>query len=123
MDASNPYPNSRPIAAPVCATSLAAGPSRSSRAISEACKVAGTDSPGCGTDGQGQATCVPHSSTALVSSSTNSGTPSVRSAISSMISGGSAAFPATFATIAAVSRRSSRASVSIVTCGCPVHGG
>ena len=49
MDASSPYPNSRPIAAPVCATSLAAGPSRSSRAISEACKVAGTDNAGCGT--------------------------------------------------------------------------
>ena len=29
----------------------------------------------------------------------------------------------TFAIIAAVSRRSSRASVSTVTCGCPVHGG
>ena len=31
-----PYENSRPIAAPICATSFA-GPSRSSRAISEAC--------------------------------------------------------------------------------------
>ena len=62
------------------------------------------------------------SSTAFVSSSTNSGTPSVRSAISSTISGGSTMCPATFATIAAVLRRSSRDSVSIVTCGCPVHG-
>ena len=33
--------NSRPIAAPICATSLA-GPSRSSRAMSEACRLAGT---------------------------------------------------------------------------------
>ena len=33
--------NSRPIAAPICATSLA-GPSRSSRAIREACRLAGT---------------------------------------------------------------------------------
>ena len=32
------------MAAPICATSLAAGPSRSSRAISEACSVAGTAS-------------------------------------------------------------------------------
>ena len=33
--------NSRPITAPICATSLAE-PSRSSRAISEACRLAGT---------------------------------------------------------------------------------
>ena len=33
--------NSRPMAAPICATSFA-GPSRSSRAISEACRLAGT---------------------------------------------------------------------------------
>ena len=42
------WENSRPIAAPVCATSLA-GPSRSSRAISEACRLAGTASTGDGT--------------------------------------------------------------------------
>ena len=52
-----------------------------------------------------RALCAPNSSTALVSSSTNSGTPSVRSTISSMISGGSAALPATFAH----QRRASRA--------------
>jgi hypothetical protein len=34
--------NSRPIAAPICVNSLAGAPSRSSRAIREACKVAGT---------------------------------------------------------------------------------
>jgi hypothetical protein len=102
---------------------LAAGPSRSSGAISEACKLAGTDNAECATEESAAAPAAPISRTALVSSSTNSGTPSARAAISSTISGGNAAFPATFATIAAVSRRSSRASVSIVTCGCPVHGG
>jgi hypothetical protein len=35
------WENSRPIAAPICATSLA-WPSRSRRAINDACKVAGT---------------------------------------------------------------------------------
>src|SRR5271154_2156114 len=46
--ASRACENSRPIAAPICATSLA-GPSRSSRAISEACSLAGTASIGDGT--------------------------------------------------------------------------
>ena len=46
--ASRAWENSRPIAAPICATSLA-GPSRSSRAISEACKLAGTARAGDGT--------------------------------------------------------------------------
>ena len=40
-EASSACENVRPIAAPICATSLA-GPSRSSRAISDACKLAGT---------------------------------------------------------------------------------
>src|ERR1700757_3322045 len=42
------YGITRPIVAPICATSLAA-PSRSRRAISEACKLAGTASAGDGT--------------------------------------------------------------------------
>ena len=50
--ASRAWENSRPIAAPICATSLA-GPSRSSRAISEACKLAGTASAGDGTAASG----------------------------------------------------------------------
>ena len=50
--ASSAWENSRPIAAPICATSLAE-PSRSSRAISEACRLAGT-----GTDGDGIAAIV-----------------------------------------------------------------
>ena len=75
--------NSRPITAPICATSLA-GPSRSSRAISEACKLAGTATAG---DGAIEIACaaaasLPVSNTALVISSTNSGMPSVRSMMS-----------------------------------------
>ena len=46
--ASSAWENSRPIAAPICATSLAA-PSRSRRAISEACRLAGTARAGGGT--------------------------------------------------------------------------
>ena len=46
--ASRAWENSRPIAAPICATSLAV-PSRSSRAISDACKLAGTARAGDGT--------------------------------------------------------------------------
>ena len=46
--ANRAWENSRPIAAPICATSLA-GPSRSSRAISEACRLAGTARAGDGT--------------------------------------------------------------------------
>src|SRR3954464_7422428 len=59
----------------------------------------------------------------LVSSSMNSGTPSARSPISATISGGSALLPATLVTIVLVSLRSSRARVSMVTCGCPIQGG
>jgi hypothetical protein len=75
---------------------LAAGPSRSSRAISDACNVAGTPSPAPGTDAAiSRPRSAPASSTALVISSTKSGTPSVRSTISAITSGGSkAALPA-----------------------------
>ena len=48
--ASKACENSRPITAPICATSLA-GPSRSSRAISEACRLAGTAIAGEGAIG------------------------------------------------------------------------
>ena len=68
------------------------GPSRSSRAISEACNVAGTASTAEGTDEAiSPARSVPASSTALAISSTNNGTPSVRSMISAITSGGSKA--------------------------------
>ena len=77
------------MAAPICATSLA-GPSRSSRAISEACRLAGTASAG---DGTAAAVCsaapsLSASSTAFVISSTNSGMPSVRSMMSCRILAG-----------------------------------
>jgi hypothetical protein len=45
--ANSSYENSRPMAAPICATSLI-GASRSSRAISEACKLDGIASGGSG---------------------------------------------------------------------------
>ena len=99
--------------AATCATSLTPG-TRSSRAISEACSEAGTAAP---------APAVPASSTALVSSSTNSGTPSVRAAISPSTSGGRPRPPARRATIASVGPRPRRLSVSRVTCGCPPRVG
>ena len=72
-----------------------------SRAISEACKVAGTDSAASdvAAEHRGDPVCSAPalSSTALVNSSTNSGTPSVRSTISATISAVSAALPASFA--------------------------
>ena len=99
--------------AATCATSLTPG-TRSSRAISEACSEAGTAAP---------APAAPASSTALVSSSTNSGTPSVRAAISPSTSGGRPRSPARRATIASVGPRPRRLSVSRVTCGCPPRAG
>jgi hypothetical protein len=81
--ASSAWENSRPIAAPICATSLA-GPSRSSRAISEACKLAGTAKAVDGTVAAVRcaSSSLPASNTALVISSTNSGMPSMRSMMS-----------------------------------------
>ena len=85
--ASRAWENSRPIAAPICATSLA-GPSRSSRAISDACKLAGTARAGDGTAAtvRRAAPSLSASSTAFVISSTNRGMPSVRSTISAITS-------------------------------------
>ena len=93
--------------AATCATSLTSG-WRSRRAISESCRVAGTASDDD-----------PASSTVLVSSSTNSGTPSVLATICSTKSGGSSRPAVTLLMIAAVGSRPSRFSVSRVTCGCP----
>ncbi len=103
--ASSACENSRPIAAPICATSLA-GPSRSSRAISDACKLAGTARAGDGTAAtvRRAAPSLSASSTAFVISSTNSGMPSVRSTISASTSAGSALFPTRRAMMAAASR-------------------
>jgi hypothetical protein len=99
------HANSRPIAAPICATSLAR-PSRSSRAISDACKLAGT--AWAGERAVAAVTRVAHSlsasSTAFVISSTNRGIPSVRSKISAITSVGSSLFSTSLAMIAAASR-------------------
>ena len=78
--------NSRPMAAPICATSFAA-PSRSSRAINEACRLAGTTKHGDGIVATSARARLRSSAsnTAFVISSTNSGMPSVRSTMSCLI--------------------------------------
>ena len=86
-------------------TSLA-GPSRSSRAISESCRVAGISRP--------VSFASPLSSTARVNSSTNSGTPPVRSTTVATVSSDSAFGAATCATIVRMSRALSRLSVICV---------
>ena len=111
------------MAAPICATSLA-GPRRSSRAISEACKLAGTARAG---DGIAAAVCraspsLSASSTAFVISSTNNGMPSVRSTISAITSAGRSLFPTMRAMMAAASRSPSRLSAKVVTCDRPAQG-
>ena len=62
------------MVAPICATSLAE-PSRSSRAISEACRLGGTDKAGDGTAAAVRCASpsLSASITAFVISSTNSG--------------------------------------------------
>ena len=107
--------NSRPIAAPICATSLAE-PSRSSRAISEACRLAGTARDGDGTAAAlFAAPSLSASSTALVISSTNRGMPSVRSMMSCRILAGSGLLPTTPSMMASMSCSPSRLSVRHVT--------
>ena len=78
------------MAAPICATSLA-GPSRSSRAISEAWRLAGTANAGKERPLRSAraAPSLSASSTAFVISSTNSGMPSVRSMMSCRMFAGS----------------------------------
>ncbi len=58
----------------------------------------------------------------MVNSSTNKGTPSVRSTIWSTTSSGNA-LPAICSTKSVRSRRSSRLSISMLTCGWPAQGG
>ena len=74
------YENPRPNTAPICAISRA-GPSRSSRAASDCCKVGGI---ACAPP------CSPRSNNRRVTSSTNNGTPPVRSLTPSTMSLGSA---------------------------------
>ena len=111
------------MAAPICATSLG-GPSRSSRAISDACKLEGTARAGEGTAAtvRRASPSLSASSTAFVISSTNRGMPSVRSKISAITSAGSSLLPTRRATMAAASRSPSRLSARLVTCDRPAHG-
>ena len=111
------------MADPICATSLA-GPSRSSRAISEACRLAGTDKAGDGTAGVcGRAApSLSASNTALVISSTNRGMPSVRSTMSFRMLAGSDLLPTTPSIMTSMSRRASRLIDRNVTCGRPIQG-
>ena len=85
------------MAAPICATSLT-GPSRSRRAISESCRLDGIASAGNGPERMycpfSSRSRLP-SSSVLVSSSIQSGMPSVCSMIRSRISPGSVLPPAT----------------------------
>src|SRR5215467_4115717 len=107
---SSAYGNSRPIAAPICASRFTE-PKRSSRAISEACNVVGIANGGnalSSTYRSASARSKPLSKTVLVNSSTKSGTPSVRSAIWSTSSSGSALLPESCATKVMRSRRSRR---------------
>jgi hypothetical protein len=107
------------MAAPVCAISFAIGPSRSRRADSEAWSVAGTIA-----EAVGIALTAPASNTAFVNSSRKSGTPSVRSTISSTTSADSAAaLPKTPRTSSLASSRPNRRSDNAITCGWSVHGG
>ena len=107
---------------------LLGAPARAGRAAPSArhASVAGTDSAASEVVASTAATrspCSALSSTALVSSSTNSGTPSVRSTISATISRASAALPASVRTSAAPSRSPSRLSAKLVTWGWPPQGG
>ena len=122
--ASRAWENSRPIAAPICATSLA-GPSRSSRAISDACRLAGTARAGDGIAAAVRcaAPSLSASSTALVISSTNRGMPSVRSMMSCRMFAGSSLLPTTRSIMASMSRCASRLMVRAVTYGRPIQGG
>jgi hypothetical protein len=121
--ASKACENSRPMAAPICATSFA-GPSRSSRAISEACRLAGTatEDDGIAATARSVAPSPAASSTALVISSTNSGMPSVRSIMSCLVLSGSGQLPVTPSIMAEISRRASRLRASAITCCRPIHG-
>ena len=122
--ANREWENSRPIAAPICATSRA-GPSRSSRAISEACKLAGTARAEDGTAAavRRASPSLSASSIALVISSTNSGMPSVRSMISCRRAAGSNLLPTMRSINAPTWRSVSRLMVRAVTYGRPIQGG
>ena len=123
--ASNSWSNSRPMQAPICATSFT-GARRSSRAISESCSVAGIAKDGSVPTSSYWSPVlrrIPVSSTAFVSSSVKSGTPSVRARICARSSAGSALPPVIPSTSATTWACGKRFNVSNVTCGNPIHGG
>ena len=109
----------RPITAAACATSLT-GCSRSSRAINESCRLAGIARPLNGPPrwyASAVSSSAPDSNTALVISSTNSGTPSLRTAISSSTASGSR-FPSLIrSTMSCTAARASRFKTRRVTTG------
>ena len=104
------------MAAPIWATSLAA-PSRSSRAIRDACKLAGTARAVDGTVAAVRcaSSSLPASSTALVISSTNKGMPSVRSMMSFRTPAGMSLLPTTRSIMASMSCCASRLMVRAAT--------
>jgi hypothetical protein len=115
-EASKACENSRPIAAAICASSLAEPPSRSSRAMSEACRLAGTASAGDGTAASARSVAVslPASNIALVISSTNKGIPSVRSMMSCRMLADSRLLPTMRSIMAPASRSASRLMMMVV---------
>ena len=103
-----------------------ARPSRSRRASSEACSVVGMASGGSGPSSTWVSVVSrnsPLSSSVLVSSSMNSGTPSVCARTCSTMASGSALSLVTPAMMPALSRRPRRLKGSIVTCGWPTQVG
>jgi hypothetical protein len=94
------YEKPRPITEPICATSRA-GPSRSSRAISDCCSVGGI---------VWIPLWPPRSRRSRVTSSTNSGTPPVRAATASTMSLASACRAESSATMSRTCAQSSGAS-------------
>ena len=104
---------SRPSTAPICATSRAE-PSRSSRAASDCCSVGGIACAPPST---------PRSSKSRVTSSTNSGTPPVRSLTPSTTSFDSAWREDISPTMRATSARSRGASATTLWCERMPHGG
>ena len=104
--------NSRPSTAATCATARAS-PRRSRRAVSESRRVAGTLA----------AAPARSSTTVLVSSSTNSGTPSLRATISRSLSSSIPCRAATARTIAALSPAPSGLQVIADASAWRCHGG
>ena len=112
------------MTAPICAISFT-GPNRSSLAISESCNVDGNANGASDSVSTYALSCSvtnSDSSTVLVSSSTNSGTPSVFWTIWSRTSSGSGFPPVSRSSIVVTWLRLKRFRVSDVICVWPVQG-